>query len=146
MICSTRINHVRNLDMAMNNSNAPQTSLTTANSPQLPINHLILTLTTALQDAIQENDIIELTAIDHLYRQTLKDNLDFFLYDHSNLRTAYVTVKQLINSQITGSTPLPASLPKELIHSQPTPLPSASFKPPKLINDNWSRQSYDFYP
>ena len=138
MICSTLINHVRNLDMAMNNSNAPQTSLTTANSPQLPINHLILTLTTALQDAIQENDIIELTAIDHLYRQTLKDNLDFFLYDRSNLRAAHVTVKQLLASHITASTPLPDSPHNSLIHSQPTPPPSASFKPPKLVTDSWS--------
>ena len=39
--------------------------------PQLPINHLILTLTAALLDAIQENNIIELTAINHLYRQSV---------------------------------------------------------------------------
>ena len=138
MICSTPINYVSNLDMAMNSSNAPPTSSTTADHPQPPINHLILTLTAGLQDAIQENDIIKLIIIDHLYRQTLKDNLDFFLYDRSNLRAAHVTVKQLLASHITASTPLPDSLHNSLIHSQPTPPPSASFKPPKLVTDSWS--------
>ena len=37
------------------------------------------------------------------------------------------------------------SLPNGLIHSQLTPPPSASFKPPKLDSDKWSSQSYDFY-
>ena len=57
MICSTPINNVCNLDVALNSSNATLTSLTTANCPQMPINHPILTLTAAFLDAIQENNI-----------------------------------------------------------------------------------------
>ena len=39
------------------------------------------------------------------------------------------------------STPLPSSLPSNKRVQQP----SASFKPPKLIIENWSIQTYDFY-
>ena len=54
---------------------------------------------------------------------------------------------QILNSAAAASKPLPASPPNNsLTHTQPTPPPSASFKPPKLVTDNWSGQSYDFYP
>ena len=65
MICSTPINHVCNL----NSSNAPPT---TADRPQPPANQIILLLTTAFQLTIQENEINELTAINHLYDQTIQ--------------------------------------------------------------------------
>ena len=146
MICSTPINHVPNLDGALNSSNAPPTSLTTPDRPQPPINHPILTLTAAFLNAIQENNIFELTTINHLYNQSLKSNLDFLLNDRSNLRAAHNTAMQLLNSHIGAFTPLPASPPNGLIQSQPTPLPSASFKPLKIVTDNWSGLSYDFYP
>ena len=45
----------------------------------------MLLLTTAFKLSIQENDINELTAINHLYNQTLKSNLDFILNDRFNL-------------------------------------------------------------
>ena len=67
MICSTPNNHIRNLNVAMNGSNASPTSPATSDRPQPPINHPILILTTRFQDAIQENDIFELTYVDYQY-------------------------------------------------------------------------------
>ena len=85
MICITPINHVPNLDMALDNDHDTGTSPITTNcSP--PANHAILLLTDAFQRAIQENDIAKITAINELYNQTLKSNLDFILYDRSDLR------------------------------------------------------------
>ena len=91
------------------------------------------------QGAIQENDIFELTAANNHYTQAMNSNPDFSLYDHSNLWAAHKLAMQILNSAAT------ASPPNGLIHTQPTDPPSASFKPPKLITDNWSGQSYDFY-
>ena len=80
MICITPINHVRNLDVALDNDHDPRTSPTTANhSP--PANHAILLLTKAFLLAIQAHNIAKITAINELYNQTLKSNLDFILYD-----------------------------------------------------------------
>ena len=84
MICNTPLNHVRNLDVALNSNHGPQTSLITADR-LLPANHAILFLIAAFQLAIQENDIIEITAINKLYAQTLESNLEFILYDHCRL-------------------------------------------------------------
>ena len=56
---------------------------------------------------------------------------DFDRYDSSNIREAHKTAVQILNLLTAASTPLPASLPKSLIHSQTTPTPSASFKLPK---------------
>ena len=53
MICSTPTTHIRNLNVALNGSNASPTSPTNAGRPQPPINHHILTLTAMFQDAIQ---------------------------------------------------------------------------------------------
>ena len=135
MICNTPINHVRNLDLALNTDHGPQASpIPTDRQP--PPNHTILFLTTSFQLAIQENDIAEITAINKLYSQTLKSNLDFILYDRSNLRAIQQTALNLLNSHVAASTPLPAPS---------VPPPSASFKPPKLVTDNWSGLYYDFY-
>ena len=65
MICRTLINQVRTLDVALNSSNAPPTSPITTECPQPLITHPILTA--ALLDAIMENNIVKLTAFDHLY-------------------------------------------------------------------------------
>ena len=48
----------------------------------------------------------------------------------------------MLNSHITTSTPLPNGQ----VPAPPVPPLSASFKLPKLVTDNWSRLSYDFYP
>ena len=68
------------------------------------------------------------------------------LYDCANLHTAHKLTLQILNSNTAASTPLPASPSNGLLHTPHTQPPSASFKPPKLIPDNWSGQSYDFYP
>ena len=52
------------------------------------------------------------------------------------------TSAQSTKSPCRSSTPtlLPPSTPL------PAPPPSASFQPPKLVTDDWSGQSYEFYP
>ena len=145
MICNTPINHIRNLDVALNRDHGTQTSRTTTARPP-PTNQTILLLTTAFQLAIQENDIDEVTSINHLYNQTLKSNLDFILYDRSNLHATRKIAMNLLNSNIAASTLLPTSPPNSQVPAHPAPPPSASFKPPKLVTDNWSGLSYDFYP
>ena len=85
MICITPINHVRNLDVALDNNHGPRTSPTTTDRLP-PVNHAILLLTDSFKLAIQDNNIAEITAINELYNQTLKSNLDFILYDRSDLR------------------------------------------------------------
>ena len=87
IIGSIPINHICNLDVALNNRNAPQTSPTTTDHHQPAAKHATQILTAMFQIAIQGN-IFELTAIDHLYNQNpaiLQSNLEFYLYDHSNL-------------------------------------------------------------
>ena len=71
MTCCTPNTHVPNLDVALNSNNASPAS---ANRPQQPVNHSqllinhpILILTAAFQEAIQENHIFELTSVDHQY-------------------------------------------------------------------------------
>ena len=105
MICSSPNTHIRNLDVALNGSNASPTSLTIADHPQPPIDHPVLLLTTAFQLAIQKNDIDELTAINHLYIQTLGSNLDFWLYDRSNLHATQQTAINLLNSAAAPAGP-----------------------------------------
>ena len=90
-----------------------------------------------------ENDIFELTATNSQYTPPVNSDLDFMLYDDFNLHSAHKLTLQIINSNIAASTPLPPSLPNGLLYIQP---PSASYKPPKLVTDNWSGQTYDFYP
>ena len=51
---------------------------------------------------------------------------------------------QILNSN-AAFIALPASPPSTLPNSLPTPQPYASFKPPKLVTNNWSGKSYDFY-
>ena len=76
MICITPINHVPNLDMALDNDHDTGTSPITTNcSP--PANHAILLLNDAFQLAIQENNIAAITAINKLYNQTLNPTWTF---------------------------------------------------------------------
>ena len=116
MICNTPINHIRNLDVALNSDHGPQTSLITADLLP-PANHAILFLTAAFKHPIQENNIVEITAINKLYAQTLKSNLDFILYDRSNLRATRQITMNILNSQAPASTPLPTSPPNGRVPS-----------------------------
>ena len=142
MTCCTPINHVLDLNAALDGPNTP-TLPTSSTWPQPPPNHLILTLTSGLQDAILKNDIFELTTAKNQYTLALNSDPDFMLYVCSNLRAAHKLAVQILTSIATASTPLPASPTNSLLHTQP---PSASFKSPKLVTNNWSGQSYDFYP
>ena len=76
----------------------------------------------------------------------MRTNLEFSFYDKSNLHATRATANQLVNSHTAASTPLPDSPPNGLLHANPTSPPSASFKPPKLVTETWSGQSYKFYP
>ena len=110
MICNKPINHVRNLDVALNINHGPQVSPITTDR-LAPANHAILFLTAVFQLAIQENDITEITAVNKLYAQTLESNLDFILYDRSDLRAIRQTALNILNSHVAASTPLPTSPP-----------------------------------
>ena len=146
MICCTPNTQVHNLDKALNSNNASLTSPTALNNRLTTLHRQLATLTAPFQGAIQEKYIFKLTSVDHQYTQAMKSNMDFLLYDLSNLRTVNKTALQILNSHAAVSTPLPASPPNSLIHTQTTPPPSASLKPPKLVTENSSGQSYDFYP
>ena len=149
MICRTPFNHVRNLDAALNNSDGPldsPNSVTATKRPPPPINHNIQILTAAFQDAILENDIFELTAVNLQYSLAMRNDLDFLKYDRSELKLTHKQAQQILNAHTAASTPILASPPNGLTHSQPTPPPSASFKPPKLDTDKWGGISYNFYP
>ena len=97
------------------------------------------------QNAIQDSDIFELEGTMKLYTLAFASNLDFVIYDRSDLRTARNHAMQILNSHSATLAP-PALPPSAISNSLPVSPPSASFKPPKLVTDNWSGQSYDFYP
>ena len=132
--------------MALNSSNAPLTSPTSTGKPQPSINHHISNLTATFLDAIQEEDSFELNAAINQYTRAMDSDPDFHRYDHFNICEAHKTAVQILNSLTAASTQLLASPPNSLIHFQTTSPPSASFKPPNLVTENWSGQSYDFYP
>ena len=105
MICITQINHVCNLDGALNNDNNPRTSPITADRPP-PANYVILLLTKAFQFAIQANNMGELETLIDSYLQSLKSNLEFLLYDRSKLRAIRQIAMNILNSHTAASTPL----------------------------------------
>ena len=140
MICSTPNTHIHNLDVALNGSNASPASPTIAdrpqpliNHPQPLINHTILILIAAFQKAIQENDNFKLTSVDHQYAQAMKYNLDFFLYDRSNLQAVQ---NRHADPQLT----------RRRLHPTTCSITLCQLQTLKIVTDNWSGQSYDFYP
>ena len=114
------INHVCNLDVALNSNHGPQILPITPDDLS-PANHAILFLTAAFKHPIQENNIVEITAINKLYAQTLKSNLDFILYDRSNLCATQQIAMNILNSHVAASTPLPTSPPKGRATAPPVP-------------------------
>ena len=139
--------HPQPLNVALNSSIASSTSPTTADRPQPPANHAILLLAAMFNVAIQEKDIDELTAINHLYNKPWNPTWTSFF------GTTPTSVPP-DRPPWTSSTPtspclshlFPTSAPKSQIQSHSNPPASAGFKPPKLVTDNWSCQSNDFYP
>ena len=69
-----------------NASTNASTNISTA-GPQPPPNHLIMRLTAMFKNAIQDNDIFELEGTMKLYTLAFASNLDFALYNCSDLRT-----------------------------------------------------------
>ena len=123
-----------------------QTPTTTINLPRPPADHPIVHLTSAFHNAIQMNDINEIEDLNHLYRNTLKSNLDFSQYDRSDLIAIRMTALNIMDTHIATNTPLPTSPPNGRATNCHHSGPIASFKPPKIATDTWSGQSYDFYP
>ena len=71
--------------------------------PQPPTNHPIQILTSALQRAIQENDLLNLDSYINLYAHNLETNPYFGQYDCSKLHTTCQTAINIINSYLGGS-------------------------------------------
>ena len=78
----------------------------TMNSPksvdlrQPPADHPIQLLTSAFQNAIQMNDVIELEAFNHLYCNNLKTNFDFSIYDCHKLHEIQQTAMNILKSRL----------------------------------------------
>jgi len=96
--------------------------------------------------AFPTNDIDELEAVTHLYTNSLQTNMDFIKYDRSTLNSLRLAAKKLLTSHIAVNTPLPSTPPNGQTSDQHNPTYPACFKPPKITTDNWSGESYDFYP
>ena len=79
----------------------------TTKRPPPPINHNIQILTAAFQEAILENDIFELTAVDSQYSLAMKNDPDFLKYDRSDLKLAHKQAQEILNAHTAASTPLP---------------------------------------
>ena len=144
--CHAPTSHIRNLNADLDISNNSSTPTTTINLPRPPTDHPIVHLTSAFHNAIQMNDMNEIEDLNHLYRNTLKSNLDFSQYDRSDLSAIRMTALNILDNHIATNTPLPTSPPNERATNYHHPSPIASFKPPKIATDTWSGQSYDFYP
>ena len=167
MTCRTPTNHDRNLNVELDatisinsitnstnaNTNSTNTNSTNTNSPtnnpttlaKPPPNHLIVNLTIVFRTAILENHVFELDTAMKQYTPAMTSDPEFMIYDCTDLCTACSQAMRILYSN-AASIELPSSPPSTLPDSLPTPQPSASFKPPKLVTDNWSGQSYDFYP
>ena len=123
LTCCTQTNHVRDLSDALDDvtpaasavkANAITIILADANAstkrpttkPQPPSDHLIVRLTEMFQDAIQDNNTLELEAAVKQYILALSSNPDFVTYDRSDLRTAHNQAMQILNSNsATMTTP-----------------------------------------
>ena len=127
MIGCTPNTQIHNLDVALNGSNASPTSPTTADRPQPPIDHTILILTAPFQ----ENDIFELTSVDHQYVQAMKSLAIWSLRPPRSPENCHLY-----------STPcLPVQRPDPHTNCFTT---LCQLQPPKLVTAKWSGQSYDF--
>ena len=145
LVCSTPTNHIRNLDEALNSSDATQTSPTTDELPDPPTDHPICHLNTALQLAIQKNNVNELKAFTKLYNTNLESNLEFCFYNRSVIQTTYLTAMKILDSHTAINTPLPSSPPNGSTSTHPNPSPYAHFKAPKVTAQKWSGKINEFY-
>ena len=113
---------------------------TSNDQPEPPPDHLILHFTKAIRIAIKNNNIRQLSAYVNQCNHQLDTNPEFVKYDLSDLLSVHQAATNILDSHTARSTPLPPSPPNGR-----TQTPSASFKPPKLIIENWNGKPYDFY-
>ena len=129
------------MDEELSSSDTVQVSPTADQRPHPPPDHPILFITAALKPAILKKDITLLKAYVKQYLHHLETNLDFVKYNCSDLHASYLTAEDILTSHSALATPLPASPPP----SNRVATPSASFKAPKLVVENWSGNAFDFY-
>ena len=118
-------NHVRNLNVSLNNINEQPNSANTITSPPAakpkpPSDHPIVRLTVTLQEAIQENDMLELECLIELSALAFSSDPEFATYDRSALRTARNHAKQIFYSYSATLAP-PVHLPSAISNSTPDP-------------------------
>ena len=126
LVCGTPTNHVRNLDEALNNSEATQVSPTTDEDflslPTPPPNHLIRKLTIKFLNAIKKEDFLAIETTNKqfiFYTETGLESLD---YDCSVLYDARLTAMNLLSSHNAMLNPLTSPpLPLLAIPTGPSP-------------------------
>ena len=117
MVCCTPTNHIRNLDEALNSSDATQIPPTTDKLPHPPPDHPILIITAAFKRAILKKDITLLKSCVKQYLHHLDTNLEFMKYHCSDLHASFLTAEDILTSHTALSTPLPTSpLPANKFH------------------------------
>jgi len=147
LVCCTPTNHIRNLDEALSNSDAPQDSPTSNEDtrPPPPPNHLILIFTNRFLDAIKDNDIPDIETTNQLYIKISTTNIEFLTYNCSALRSARLTAINLLNSHNARLTTLPTSPSNGSTYSHTNPPPQAHFKAPTITAPKWSGKANEFY-
>ena len=90
MICRTPTNHVRNLDVALSNNDAIPDTLTTPMHSNMQL---------------ERTKSHTLNALSKQFIHQMETNLEFFIYDHSDLKASYQTAVNIINSHTTISKP-----------------------------------------
>ena len=103
IICLTPTNHVRDLNEEIG-TNDSMPNLPTSSGLPPPPNHAILILTNAFKIAIKENRIHILKGLSKQFLHQFDTNLEFFIYDHSDLEACYQTANDIINSHTTITT------------------------------------------
>ena len=93
-------NHIQNLTVPLHPT---ASTATIANKPAPPIAHWISKLSSEIQDAILQDDFIDLKLLTDLYAQKFLSKPDALKFDHSDLCTAWNNALKIINS----SSPVP---------------------------------------
>ena len=130
MICITPINHVHNLDEALNKDNNPQTLLITDDRP-LPADHAIVNLTNCFRFAIRAKASDDIQPLNESYLESMKSNPEFHQYDRSELRATRQIALDILISHIAASTLLPASPPQQPSHRRPHSTPVCQCQAPQ---------------
>jgi hypothetical protein len=135
LVCGTPTNHVRNLDEALNNSEATQVSPTTDEDflslPTPPPNHLIRKLTIKFLNAIKKEDFLAIETTNKQFISYTETRLESLNYDCSVLYDARLTAMNMLSSHKAMLNPL-TSPPFPTTVSPPPP-PASSHPNSSLI-------------